>query len=274
MVEPRGDALATSGWTSHRLRGAGAAASAGRAPGAPRASGAGRAPGAARAQPLLALANLGGAGNALRDAPFAVLDVETTGLGPRRERIVELAVVRVTAGGERLAAWSTLLDPGRPVGATHIHGITDADVRGAPAFAEVVGDLLSLLDGAILVAHNAGFDAGFLAAELDRAGVTVPTLPGLCTLWLAQRLVRAPDYQLATCARVLGVRQADAHRALGDVDTTVGLLGALLALHPPLRWPLGPPPLPPVPRSGRVQTRSDALLPPGQSPSSARRRST
>jgi DNA polymerase-3 subunit epsilon len=262
VVEPGGDPPRTSSWTSHHLRAGG------------RAAGVDGAIGATRPRPLLAPAQLGGAGDALRGAPFAVLDVETTGLGPRRERIVELAVVRVTASGERLAAWSTLLDPGRPVGATHIHGITDADVRGAPAFTAIVGDLLALLEGAILVAHNAGFDAAFLAAELDRAGVTVPTLPGLCTLWLAQRLIRAPDYQLATCARLLGVRQANAHHALGDVDTTVGLLGALLALHPPLRWPLAPPPLPPVPPSGSVQARADAPQPPAQSPSSARRRST
>src|SRR5699024_1581397 len=68
---------------------------------------------------------------------FAVIDVETTGLDPERERIVEIAIVRADAQGRPIDHWATRLNPGIPMRATHVHGITDADVAGAPRFADL-----------------------------------------------------------------------------------------------------------------------------------------
>src|ERR687886_2108778 len=85
----------------------------------------------------------------------AVLDVETTGLSPRTDRIVELGVVLLDDRGEVEAEFETLINPGRDVGPTHLHGIRAADVAEAPSFAEVAPYLRSLLSGRVVVAHNA-----------------------------------------------------------------------------------------------------------------------
>jgi DNA polymerase-3 subunit epsilon len=69
---------------------------------------------------------------------FVVLDVETTGLSPIADRVVEVAVVRTDSWGRNVGEWSSRLNPGRRVTATHIHGLTQADVADAPAFADVV----------------------------------------------------------------------------------------------------------------------------------------
>ena len=160
---------------------------------------------------------------------FAVVDVETTGFFPRRDRIVEIAVVRTDTRGRVLDEWCTLVNPERPVGATHIHGITSAQVRRAPRFVDLVGELNARLAGRALVAHNAVFDLGFLRSEYARAGWGMPDPPYLCTLeasWiylpdLARR--RLPD-----CCEAVGVLPGGAHSALGDARAAAGLLAAYL----------------------------------------------
>lgn len=92
---------------------------------------------------------------------FCVIDVETTGFSPRLgDRVVEVAAVRMSRNGAVLDEWSTLVNPGRDVGAIHVHGITAGEVLDAPTFREVAGDLVERLDGAVFVAHNLRFDWG------------------------------------------------------------------------------------------------------------------
>jgi DNA polymerase III epsilon subunit-like protein len=80
-------------------------------------------------------------GGAEHDGSFAVIDFETTGLSPRRDRVVEVAIARVDASGQIEDEFATLINPeGRDVGPTFIHGITNAQVKGAPTCAEVVPD--------------------------------------------------------------------------------------------------------------------------------------
>ena len=67
-------------------------------------------------------------------AGFAVVDLETTGVYPSKDRIIEVAVVHLDVSGQLIGEFSTLIDPHRDVGPTHIHGITAADVMGAPGF--------------------------------------------------------------------------------------------------------------------------------------------
>ncbi|SOD99432.1 exonuclease domain-containing protein [Blastococcus haudaquaticus] len=166
------------------------------------------------------------------DAPFAVVAVETTGLSPAKgDRIVEIAVVRVDASGRVESEYDTVLHPGRDAGPAFVHGISMSDVLDAPRFQDVADDVLALLDGAVVVAHNAAFVERFLAAELALMGVTLPLNPALCSLWLARRTVRAPNQRLDTLARVVGMPVAGTATALSDARTLAALLPRLLALH-------------------------------------------
>ena len=161
--------------------------------------------------------------------PFSVLDVETTGLSPNRDRIIEIAVVRCAPDGSFLDEWSTLVDPGRDPGPTHIHGIHAADLAGAPTFQQIAEELRQRLAGSMIAAHNLSFDAGFLTAEYQRAGATVPDQPALCTLQLARRVLRDNDgYSLAACAAALGIDHPNAHRALPDTRVTASVLQAMI----------------------------------------------
>ncbi|MEX2421227.1 MAG: exonuclease domain-containing protein, partial [Actinomycetota bacterium] len=85
---------------------------------------------------------------------------------------MEVAIVRLT--GDSTEEYVTLVNPLRDVGPSHIHGLTADDVAAAPMFTEIVGDVLELLDGAVLVAHNLRYDRDFLSAEMSAAGVFLP----------------------------------------------------------------------------------------------------
>jgi DNA polymerase-3 subunit epsilon len=171
-------------------------------------------------------------GRPVGDAGFAVVDVETTGLVPGTDRVVEVAVVRTDAHGAVVDEWSTLVDPGGDPGASDIHGITLADLHGAATFAEVAPELARRLDGRILVAHNLPFDAAFLAAE-QRPSLLGAT-GGLCTLQLSRAVLGRPagGWSLGALCTEVGVPLDDAHRALADARATAGLLEALLAEVP------------------------------------------
>ena len=167
--------------------------------------------------------------------PFAVLDVETTGLSPTRDRIIEIAIVRCATDGSVIDEWSTLVDPGRDPGPTHIHGISAADLNGAPTFSDIAAELTVRLSGYMVTAHNLSFDAGFLSAEFARAGLAPPDQLSLCTLQLARFALRDLNgYSLAACAAALGIDHPNAHRALPDTRVTASVLREMiLRLHPP-----------------------------------------
>ena len=110
--------------------------------------------------------------NLVLQRPLACFDLETTGVDVERDRIVQIAVIRVEPGGER-ATFKSLVDPERPIPpeATRIHGITDADVRGEPTFSQIRGEVETYLAGADLAGFNSiSFDVPLLQAELHRAG--------------------------------------------------------------------------------------------------------
>jgi DNA polymerase III subunit epsilon len=162
------------------------------------------------------------------------LDTETTGLSSAMgHRIVEVAAVRVL-GWQTTATFNSLVNPGRPMdpGASRVNGIYDHDVATAPSFADIAGELHSMLDGAVLVAHNARFDAAFLGMEYENLKTTSPEEirqylipnPWLCTLQIARRLFYFDRNSLGHVARNLGIRIGRAHRALSDVHTTIAIL--------------------------------------------------
>jgi DNA polymerase-3 subunit epsilon len=155
---------------------------------------------------------------------YAVVDVETTGFSPVRDQVVEIACVQVQDMRIR-DAWSTLVDPGRPIPeyATRVHGIGDADVAGAPSFEFAQRQLRRRCDGATVVAHNAPFDLSFLPA--------LAKLPSLCTVQLARRwFPGAPNHKNQTLRAYLEIdrdprfAQLPAHRALGDAMVTAAIL--------------------------------------------------
>lgn len=169
---------------------------------------------------------------------YAVIDLETTGFSPVHDRVVEAACVLVE---ERaiVGAWSSLVNPGRPIPeyASRVHGITDADVANAPPFAYVQRRLFDLCEGAIVVAHNASFDLSFLPL--------LAPLPSLCTLQLARRrFPNAPDHKNQTLRAYLEIDRLletlwrahplQAHRALADALVTAGIL---LRCLPPAALP-------------------------------------
>jgi DNA polymerase III subunit epsilon len=170
---------------------------------------------------------------------FAVVDVESTGLYPRTDRVVEIAVVHVSTEGQVTGEFTTLINPGRDVGPTRIHGIKAADVLRAPSFTQVAAMLWQLLDGRVLVAHNVPFDARFLEAEFIRCGVAMPPPPLMCTMQLASSyLPGLPGRSLASCcaaAKVPLVPLARWHSSLDDARAVALLLACYRAAH--LRLP-------------------------------------
>ena len=173
----------------------------------------------------------GPATGAARTPRFAVIDVETTGLSPAGERIIELAIVRADEHGRPIDQWVSRFHPGRPFGATHVHGITDADVAHAPRFADLAVTIGTALQGMVVVGHNAEFDVSFLQAEFARAGMPMPVFSTYCTLqgstlYLPQLRRR----KLADCCAAVGFAVQQAHWALGDAYAAAGLLEHYLAL--------------------------------------------
>jgi DNA polymerase-3 subunit epsilon len=163
---------------------------------------------------------------AVADVPVVVLDTETTGLSPvMGHRIVEIGAIRLE-GWREVGRISQLVNPGRPIdpGASRVNGIFDKDVADAPPFSKIAPELQQLLDGALVVAHNAEFDAGFLGLEfalLDHEEASSAARnPWLCTLQLSRRFFYFGRNNLGHVARQLGVRTGRAHRALGDAYTT------------------------------------------------------
>ena len=168
---------------------------------------------------------------AVADLPFAVVDVETTGMRARGgDRVTEIAVVHVDGGRARVA-FESLLDPGVPIPPriTALTGIGDAMVDGAPSFADVADRVLAALTGRVFVAHNARFDLAFVRAELERAADIVFRPPLLCTVRLARALVpELPRRNLDSVIHWFGLATDRRHRAAGDALVTAEVLRRLL----------------------------------------------
>jgi DNA polymerase-3 subunit epsilon len=163
---------------------------------------------------------------------FAVVDVETTGLSPSRDRVVEVAVVHLDPDARVTGEFSTLIDPRRDVGPTRIHGIRASDVSGAPVFPEAAPAIGRLLAGRVLVAHNARFDAKFLDSEFRRCGAQLPPTPVICTMQLAGRyLAGLPARTLPACCQAAGVPLSAHHSALHDARAAAGLLACYRGRH-------------------------------------------
>ena len=160
---------------------------------------------------------------------YAVVDVETTGLSPRHDRVVSVGVVLLNPSGEVEHEWGTLVDPCGPVGPTYIHGIRDEDVVGAPRFEDLVQPLIGLLQGRALAGHNVSFDANFLKYEFGRAGWGWPSVPTFCTQRESMYFLPHLDRRrLVDCCWACDIVIDGSHTALGDARATARLLATYL----------------------------------------------
>lgn len=156
----------------------------------------------------------------LADVPFVALDLETTGARAGTSKITEIGAVRIE-GFREVAHFSTLVNPLRPIPPmiTRLTGISQDMVADAPRIEEVIPDLIRFLDGAVVVAHNATFDVGFLNYELRRLKGRRLGDGAIDTLPLARALAPGlPNYRLHTVAEALGAPVEACHRALADAQ--------------------------------------------------------
>ncbi|WP_116052020.1 DEDD exonuclease domain-containing protein [Amycolatopsis palatopharyngis] len=171
-------------------------------------------------------------GTPLRDTTFVVFDLETTGTSPGADGVTEIGAIKVR-GGEVLGEFATLVDPGRPIPPqiVELTGITQAMIYDAPAMDRVLPAFLEFASGAVLVAHNAGFDTGFMRAACQAHGYPWPRPAVVCTVRLARRVISrqdTPSYRLSALAALFGSGTVPNHRALEDARATVDVLHALL----------------------------------------------
>ena len=175
-----------------------------------------------------------------------VVDVETTGFRPATATIIEIGAVRLS--GRRVTGeFFSLVSPGPgvavPEGITELTGITDDMVGGAPRAADALAAFLTFARGAVLVAHNAPFDMGFLLSGCRASGLDWPPTAVLDTATLARTVLRGeqvPDCKLATLAAYFRTRIAPCHRALADAQATGEVLLGLLDLVAAARSGRGP----------------------------------
>lgn len=170
-------------------------------------------------------------GTPLSEVTFVVFDLETTGVSAGEHAITEIGAVKVR-GGEVLGEFATLIDPGSPIPPfiSVLTGITDSMVVAAPRIESVLPSFLEFAAGSVLVAHNAGFDLGFLRAACAAHGYPPPAHQVVDTVDLARKLLtrdEAPNCKLSTLARIFSDTEP-CHRALADAQATVDVLHALL----------------------------------------------
>lgn len=183
---------------------------------------------------------------------WAVVDVETSGFQPGQARVVSIAALALSDDGNVERSLYSLLDPGVDPGPTHVHGLTAEMLAGQPTFGDVVGDLIEVLRGRTLVAHNVGFDYSFLTAEAELVGAELPVDTVMCTVELARRLALGTEnLRLETLAGHWGITQMKPHDALDDAMVLAQILKPVLVrarerkvwlpVHPVTRrrWPNG-----------------------------------
>ncbi len=158
----------------------------------------------------------------LQKITYSIVDVETTGMSPPADRVIEVGVVKVYQ--EKIVdRYDTLINPRRslPSFITGITGIRPEMLRNAPEAREVFPGVLDMLDDTVFVAHHARFDYKFCSSEFSRLDPEPFDPPLLCTVKLGRRLVPGlSSYNLESLANHFGFRFEKRHRALGDAQVT------------------------------------------------------
>ncbi len=159
------------------------------------------------------------------------IDVETTGISPEKERIIEIGAFRPETG----EVFRTLIQPGRPLPEriTELTGITDEMLADAPEESEAIKAWLEFMeDDTILLGHNISFDHSFLVQAIRRCGYVEPKFTGIDTLKLSRVLCpELPNKKLETMVEHFGLTNERAHRAFEDAKVTVELYQCLKAMN-------------------------------------------
>jgi DNA polymerase III epsilon subunit family exonuclease len=155
------------------------------------------------------------------DLPLAAIDVETTGLEPEEDRIIEIGIVHFESG-EVQDVYGQLIDPDMPLPeeVSELTGITEDDLEGKPTFDEIAGEVADELAGEGIVAYNLDFDRSFVQAELERHGQNWPDeAPTFDPLVFARQFFKdRRSKTLEEIAGELGIPLEDAHRATADAE--------------------------------------------------------
>lgn len=159
---------------------------------------------------------------------FVVVDVETTGVFPKRDRVLEIAIISCTPDLAIEDVYTTLINPERDLGATDVHQITAAMLRDAPKFHEVAGDILKRIGRRAVIGHNVRFDISLLSGEYERMGLDVPAPAELCTMKMSYKLGPA-QRKLISCCEHFGITHARQHSAVDDAHAALNLVRAYRA---------------------------------------------
>ncbi|WP_293909857.1 3'-5' exonuclease [Deinococcus sp.] len=180
-------------------------------------------------------------------AEYVVFDLETTGLSPEKDAVVEIGALKIRGGQiyER-ERFESLVRPQRPDGsvmpipwrAAQVHGISDSMVARAPTMAEVLPRFLDFVGGAAVVAHNISFDGGFMRVAARRHNLLWRPAAELCTVQLSRRAFpreRAHNLDVLATRLNLEFGRGGRHRSFGDVQVTAQAfvrLNAMLSAEP------------------------------------------
>jgi predicted DnaQ family exonuclease/DinG family helicase len=172
---------------------------------------------------------------------FVAIDVETTGLDHKTDRVIEIGAIKFSDGKPH-EEFSTLINPGRPLppGITQLTGITDGDLSGAPVFSLIAGDLQNFIAGLPLCGHQIEFDIHFINEEFKRIGKPKLSAPEIDTALLSRIIVPSNSrFSLKHVSQSLGIGLENAHRALADArasgEVAVALIFKIDSIDPSVR---------------------------------------
>lgn len=166
----------------------------------------------------------------LKETEFSVLDVETTGLSARNNRIIEIGIVKVK-NLKITDKFTTLINPGCeiPYFITQFTGIANDDVQYSPSFYDTAEDIEEFIGNSIICGHNLSFDEGFLRYEFIRNGYEPLSNLNVCTLKLSRKIFPAlKSKSLGSVTQFLKIKNRDSHRALSDAEATAQILIKLI----------------------------------------------
>lgn len=163
---------------------------------------------------------------------FAVLDFETTGFS-RHDRVIEIGVVLLDANCRVERTWQTLVQPNRGFDNSDVHGITPTNLVGAPTFEHVARRFAEVLNGRVIVAHNASFEYKFLTNEFGRLGIELADGNWLLdTMVLARQFMPGQPVPLKNVLSIMGIENRAAHTALADAEATAAVLQRFVQARP------------------------------------------
>lgn len=159
------------------------------------------------------------------------IDLETTGLSPLIDKIIEFAAIKLTPSGG-LTSLSSLINPERPIPAetTAIHGITDHDVKDAPVIKDFIPTVLEFFEDLPVVAHNAKFDTGFIIFCLHQLDLDYPDHDIYCSLKMSRASFREmTSHKLSHLCQELDIKLENHHRALDDTQACLEVFAKAVA---------------------------------------------